>query len=62
MSNRTGNRLCAHELIISFALEHHVCAGEARFALPPLGKQRSKNVCADRHKQNSGLGLQYGRL
>ena len=58
MSNRTGHRLCAHELIISFALQQHVCASKARLALPPLGKQRGKNVCPERHEQNSNLRLQ----
>jgi hypothetical protein len=57
MSNRSGNRLCANELVVSFALQHHVCTSEPRLALPALGKQRSEDICAKSDKQNSRLGL-----
>ena len=51
-------RLRAQQLIISFALQHSVRLGEARFGLPPFGKESCKDVSAKRHKQDGHLRAQ----
>src|SRR5262249_33730495 len=55
MRNGCRGRLRVQQLVISFAFQHGVRLYEARFGLPPFGKEGCKDVSADRHEQDGRL-------
>src|SRR5215467_4783615 len=47
MCDRGNNHLGIHKFIIPFTFENGVRASEMGRAVPPLRKQRSKDICAE---------------